>query len=156
MVSDTLELLVGVTLTHHAPQADDILQVVSHPGVGRLAITPGTAGFLVIGFEALGHIEVCDKAHIRLVDAHAEGNGGNNDHALFAQETRLVFTPHVLWQSGVVWQGHSPLATQPVSDLLNLVARQAVNNPGSACVLTFDKTPETIPWTVTFTDGVTN
>ena len=65
---------------HHLAQFDDILQAVDHPGVGRLAIAPGATGFLVVGLHGLGHIQVRDEAHVRFVDAHAKGDGGDDDH----------------------------------------------------------------------------
>ena len=45
-----------------------------------LAVASGAAGFLVIGFEAAGHLVVDDEADVGLVDAHAE-RVGRHHHA---------------------------------------------------------------------------
>jgi hypothetical protein len=62
------------------------LQAVAEPGVGRQAVAAGAAGLLVVGLDALRQVQVGDEAHVRLVDAHAEGDGGDDDDALAAQE----------------------------------------------------------------------
>ena len=69
---------------------DDVVEAIGHPGFGGLAVAAGAAGFLVVGFEALGQVEVGDEAHVGLVDAHAEGDGGDHDDAVLAQEALLV------------------------------------------------------------------
>jgi hypothetical protein len=70
----------------HLPQRDDVLQAVDQPGVRGQAVAAGAAGLLVVGLDGLRQVEVGDEAHVRLVDAHAEGDGGDDDHALLAQE----------------------------------------------------------------------
>jgi hypothetical protein len=82
----------------------DVLHAVGHPGFGRLAIAAGAAGFLVVGFDALRQVEVGDEADIRLVDAHAEGDGGAHDQAFLAQEAALVGGALRRRQAGVVGQ----------------------------------------------------
>ena len=71
----------------HLLQAHHILQAVDHPGICGLAIAAGAAGFLIIGFDAFGQIQMGDKAHIGFIYAHAKGDGGDNNHAVFAQES---------------------------------------------------------------------
>ncbi len=81
-----------------------VLQPVGHPGVGRQAVAPGAAGLLVVGLDALGQVQVGDEAHVRLVDAHAEGDGGDDDDAVLAQEALLVARAGLGRQAGVVGQ----------------------------------------------------
>ena len=45
---------------------------------GRCAVAAGTSGFLEIGFQGIGRIEVHHQSHIGFVDAHAEGIGGHH------------------------------------------------------------------------------
>ena len=73
-----------------------------------------------------------DKAHIRLVDAHAESDGGAHDQALFAQEAALVGGPFRRRQAGVVGQCRVALGRQPFSRFLDLLARQAIDDAGLA------------------------
>ena len=49
-----------------------------------------------------GHVGMGDEAHVRLVDAHAEGDGGEGDHAVLAQETVLVGVAPALLEAGVI------------------------------------------------------
>src|SRR5579863_449035 len=50
------------------------------------AVAAGTPGLLVIALDILGQIVVHDVAHVRLVDAHAEGNRRTHDADLVADE----------------------------------------------------------------------
>ena len=54
----------------------------------RLAIAPGTADLLVIGFGAAGHVHMRHETHVGPVDAHAEGDRGNHHHRLPGAEAR--------------------------------------------------------------------
>src|SRR3546814_18401906 len=69
------------------------------------AVAAGTAGCLVVALDRLGQVEVGDEAYVGLVDAHAEGDGGDDHHALVAQETALVLRARRRIQAGVVGQG---------------------------------------------------
>ena len=71
-------------------QLNHVLQPVNHPCVRGFAIPASATCLLIVGFNCLGHIHVCDKAHVWLIDSHAKGDGGNDDNAVFTQETRLV------------------------------------------------------------------
>ena len=60
---------------------------------------------MIVGLDALRQVHVGDEAHVRLVDAHAEGDGGDHHDAVFTQEAGLVGCPHVAGQAGMVGQG---------------------------------------------------
>ena len=53
------------------------------------AVAPRAAGFLVIAFDVFRQIVMNHEADVRLVDAHAERNGGA-DHARLVAEKRLL------------------------------------------------------------------
>ena len=42
-------------------------------------VTASSSGFLIVALKALWNVIVDDKAHVGLVDSHAEGNGGHDD-----------------------------------------------------------------------------
>ena len=92
------KLFGAVGVLCHLLQAHHILQAIDHPGIGGLAIAAGAAGFLIIGFDAFGQIQVGDKAHIWFIYAHAKGDGGDNNHAVFAQESASDGFAAVGWQ----------------------------------------------------------
>ena len=130
MALDALVLVVAIGVIKHLPQLDHILQAVDHPRGGRLAVAPSTTGFLIIGFEAFRQVEVGDKAHVRFVDAHTKGDGGDDNDFFFTQKTPLILLALFGVNTGVVGQGIKALITQPLCDSLNFFPRQAVDNAG--------------------------
>ena len=70
--------------------AGEILGAPEQPGLGRVAVAAGAAGFLVIGLDRLGDAGMGDEADVGLVDAHAEGDGRGHHHLLGRDERRLV------------------------------------------------------------------
>ena len=75
---DALVLLARRRLLDEPALLNDVRQAVDHPGIRGQAVAAGAAGLLVVRLDALRHVEVRDEAHVRLVDAHAEGDG--RDH----------------------------------------------------------------------------
>ena len=128
MLLRALVFLAALGGFHHLPQFDHVLQTVDHPGIRRLAIAAGATGLLVVGLYRLGHVQVCHEAHVGLVYAHAEGNGGDDDDTLLTQETRLVVGADIRRQAGVIGQGIEALLLQPVGGLLGFLAGQAVDD----------------------------
>ncbi len=131
----------------------DVVEAVGHPRFGRFAVASGAAGFLVIGFEALRQIEVGDKAHVGFVDAHAEGDGGDHDDAVLAQEALLMALAHVGAQAGVIGQGVDALLLQPGRRLVDLAPRQAVDDARFAAMIG-EKSEQLLARIVTLDDGV--
>ena len=128
----SLEFFGRRALVDHAPLVDHVLQAVAHPGVSRQTVAPGTARFLVIALDVFGHVQMRDKAHVGLVDTHAEGNRGHHHHAVFSQEAVLVVLPHGSVQTGVVWQCTDTGLGQHIGNVLHLFARLAIHH---ACLL---------------------
>ena len=48
-------------------------------GPGGLAVAPGASGFLEVGFEGVGRVEMDDETYVGFVNAHSEGVGGYDD-----------------------------------------------------------------------------
>jgi hypothetical protein len=82
---------------------------------------------------------VGDEAHVRLVDAHAEGDGGDDDDALALDEARLPGAALVRGVAGVVGDGIEALRAQELGRLVHLAPRQAVDDAGVARVLVAQK-----------------
>jgi len=74
------------------------------------------------------------EAHVRLVDAHAEGDGRAHDDAVLAQEAALVVGTHFRRQAGVVGQGIEALVAEEFGGFLDLAPRHAVDDAGLAAV----------------------
>ena len=90
------------------PQLRHIARPMNHPGHRRQAVASGPAGLLVVGLQALGQVHVGDETHIRLVDAHPEGDRGHHHHGGVVAEALLGGVTHAALQSGVV--GHRVVA----------------------------------------------
>ena len=134
--STLLELLAGRALVDHAALVHHVLQAVGHPGVGRQAVAAGAAGLLVVALDVLGQVEVGDEAHVGLVDAHAEGDGGDHHDAVLAQEAVLVALAHARRPARRGTAGPRCPARCSISAVSStLLARLAVDDAGVARVL---------------------
>ncbi|MGX1223775.1 hypothetical protein RKD42_005034 [Streptomyces ambofaciens] len=69
-----------------------------------------------------------DEPHVRLVDAHAEGDGRHDHQALLAQEPRLVRRAGARVQARVVGHRLHTVAREELGGLLDGVAREAVHD----------------------------
>jgi hypothetical protein len=123
--------LVGRGRVHHLPQAHNFLQSEYHPGHGRLPVTPRTAGFLVVGFDALRQIQVGDEAYVGFVDAHAERDRRDHNDAVVDEETPLVLGTRSRGKTCMVRQRIEPVVGEPAGDGLCALARHTVDD---ACV----------------------
>ena len=92
-------LLVGKIL-----QFVQVLVVVEGDAKALAVVTTGTTRFLIVAFQTLRHVVVDDEAHIRLVDAHTEGDGGHDDVGLLHQEVVLVLHAGTRIQTGMIRQ----------------------------------------------------
>ena len=77
-------------LVLHALVADHVGPRVEQHAVAREAVAPGAPDLLVVALDRARHLAVDDVAHVRLVDAHAEGDGRDDDVDLVAREGVLV------------------------------------------------------------------
>ena len=112
----------------------DVRQAVEHVRFRGLAVAPGAADLLVVRLDAAGQIGVQHVAHVRLVDAHAEGDGGHHHHSHIGHESVLVRLPVLLVHACVVWKRAHAVRRQHGGGLLRLPARQAVHDAALALV----------------------
>ncbi len=124
------------------PQLDDVLQAVGEPGVGREAVAAGAASLLIICLDRLRQVEVRDEPHVRLVDAHAERDGGDDDDGALVAEALEHIAAHVGIEAGVIGERGAPLARQPCGRLIDRLARQAIDDAGVLAVLAVDEAPQ--------------
>src|SRR5260221_667093 len=127
--------LVDVGAVEQLHQGHDVGHAIGHPGIGRQPVAAGAAGLLVIGLEALRRVEMGDEADIGLVDAHAEGDGGDDDDSFLLEEAVLVALPHRGVEPGMIGQREPALHRQPVGDLLDLAPGLAIDDAGIGAVL---------------------
>ena len=125
---NALALLIRLGLVGHLPQANHILQAIAHPGVGGQPIAARAPGLLVVGLHALRQIRMRHEAHVRLVDAHAEGDGGDDDHPVVALKAVLMPLAHVAGKARMIGQRIEARLHQLLRRLLNLAPREAIDD----------------------------
>src|SRR3546814_14794269 len=79
--------------------------------------------------------DVCSSDLVRLVDAHAEGDGRHHDDPVLLEEAVLMTGAAVLVEPGMVGQRRITLSGEPCCNLVDPRARQAVDDAGVAGVL---------------------
>jgi len=78
---------------------------------------------------------VGDEAHVGLVDPHAEGDGRDHDQAFLVEETLLVIGAQLVGQARVVRQCRKALLAEERSQVIDLLARHAIDNASIAAAL---------------------
>ena len=100
---------------------------VEQPAFGVERVAAGPAALLLIAFERLGCSGMDHVADVRLVDAHAERDRGDDDPAAVVDEGILVAAAIVVGHAGVVGQGGVAERGQLGGDLFHVDAADAVN-----------------------------
>ncbi len=153
---DALERIRAGGLVDHAALLHDVGQAIGHPGAGGLAVAPGSTGLLIIGLDAFRQIEMRHEAHVRLVDAHAERDGGNDDDAVLVDEAILVAGAQACIEARVIRQRSYTGLGQGISGVLDLGARQAIDDAGVSGVAFADEGFELGRRILLFDDLITN
>ena len=136
----SLPLLVGQLVVFRLVEDQvfgrrDVAGGKEQDAVGGSAVAPGAAGLLIIRLYALGHVAVDDVGDVRFVDAHAEGVRGDHDGAAVADEILLILPPLLRAEPGVVARGGEAAALQQLADLLDALARGAVDDAALVAAL---------------------
>ena len=110
------------------PGAGEILGAPEQPGLGRLAVAAGAAGFLIISLDRFGDAGMGDEAHVGLVDAHAEGDRRDHHHLLGRDERGLVAGAHRRLEPGMIRQDGPAGRAELLGELLGLVAARRIDD----------------------------
>ena len=76
------------------------------------AVASGATRFLIIAFKAFGNVVMYDEANVGLVNAHAEGNRGNNHVDAFHDEVILCLRTRGWFHAGVISFGFDVVGAQ--------------------------------------------
>ena len=76
-------------------------EAVEEDGAGGEAVATGAAYLLVVAFDGAGQGDVDDGADVGFVDAHAEGDGGDDD--VERAERKARWTRSRVWASRPAW-----------------------------------------------------
>ena len=137
-----LEFISRRALIDHAPLVDHVLQAVAHPGIRCQPVAPGAAGLLVIALDVLGHVQVRNKTHIGLVNAHTKCDGGHHHDSVFTQKAVLVVLAHWRVQACVVGQRADTGLRQHLGNVLDFFARLAIHHTRLLRVFALDETQQ--------------
>ena len=97
---------------------------------GSLAIASGTSGFLVVSLDAAGDFVMDHEAHIRAVDAHAKGVGGDRNVGLAANELFLRLFAFLVAHATVIGDAFESPAGDGFGNRLDLFSRRAIDDAG--------------------------
>ena len=97
----------GVAFEQAAAQRHVVGRDEQQPA-GEGAVAPRAADLLVVGLDGARGREVHDRAHVRPVDAHPEGVGGDHDLGGALEERALRLFPRLRPQAGVIDAGAPP------------------------------------------------
>ena len=127
-----LALGARILLLNEYPAHADVGQAVDHLRFRGCVVAPSPADLLIIGLDAAGQVGVEDETHVRLIDPHAEGDGGDDDHARIGHENVLVRLPFRLRHARVIGKRPHPVRRQQDGGFLRLLARQAIDDSALA------------------------
>jgi len=103
-----------------------------------IAITAGTADFLVIGFQGVRHIRMDDEAHVRPVNTHTERIRGDNDSGLARHESILHGLPVADGESRVVGNSIDVVPAECTMDVFNVASSAGIDDSRPAPGTEFD------------------
>ena len=115
-------LVNETSLFHHVAGAEE------QNAFARQTVAARAAGFLIIAFDVFRQIVVNDEAHVRLVDAHAEGDGGADHAHIVAQKKFLVFAAFLGREAGVIGPRLHAVLGEIGGDALGGLARLAIHD----------------------------
>ena len=127
LAGDLLFLRIGLfvnelRLLHHVAGAEE------QHAFARQTVAARAAGFLVIALDVFRQVVMDDEADVRLVDAHAEGDG-RADHAhVVAQKKFLMLGALLRRQPGVIRPRLHAVLGEIGGDALGGFARLAIDD----------------------------
>ena len=122
LLFDSLARVGRIAFGDLAAAQRDVAGAIEGERVGGQAVAPGAPDLLIIGLDRGRHVGVEDEAHVRLVDAHAEGDRRADDDAVVLQKLVLVSRPHLMIEAGVIGQRAPPLARKFLGQFLGALA----------------------------------
>ena len=127
MLAPLVLLVLAVLLDEGAAHAQVVIAVEQH-GLRRRAVAARAADLLVVSLHAGRQVEMADIADVRLVDAHAEGDGRHHHRLVLAHEAVLAALAQLRILAGMIGDGVEPFLLQESRDLVGELARQAIDD----------------------------
>jgi len=123
----------GVGLLVNEPAVfDAVARAEQQQAFAGQPVATRAARLLIIALDVLRQVVVDDKAHVRFVDAHAEGNRGADDAHLVAEKCFLAPRPLGGFHARVIRRGANTVGVEFAGQRLGRLARLAINNAALA------------------------
>src|ERR1700722_5959005 len=132
---DALSLIRGVALVDLPATQGNVAGAIESERIGRQAVPARAADLLIVRLDRRGQIGVKNKAHVRLVDPPAEGNGGEDDDSGLSQERVLIDASGVPLHARMVRKRAPAVAGKLLRQLLGATPRGAIDDAALAFVL---------------------
>ena len=130
-----IQQLPGRFLFEATAQPCHISRIVKQHCFRRQAVTPGAAGFLVIGLDVARNIEMHHEAYVGFVDSHAKRHGRYDDLQVITLEFLLHFCTYSVFQPGMISPGANASALQTRGGIFYFSATVTVDNTGLTALL---------------------
>src|SRR6478736_4939114 len=106
----------------------DLRPRIEQHAIALQTIAPGSPELLIIALHRARHVVMHHEAHVRLVDAHAEGDGSDDHVDLVVLEGVLHFRSHARVEPSVVVTGAHAVFLQILGGGLDGFARQTIDD----------------------------
>ena len=108
------------TFTGKLREGDDIAQRIEKQSLAGHAVASSTSHLLIVVLQTLRHVVVDDPAHITLVDAHAESDGGAYHLHTVVDEVLLRLVALQGSHASMIDGSVNVMNTQHLADLLRI------------------------------------
>ena len=135
---DGLFLLVGFFLDETG-LLRHVRGVHQQHALSRQAVAAGAAGFLIIAFDVFREVAMDHEPDVRLVDAHAERDGGANHLHVVVDKRLLIARAFFGVHARVIRRGFYAVFQKPFGQLLSALATATIYDAAFALVFFDDR-----------------
>ena len=113
----------------HLPPSHEVGARVDEDALGLQPIASGASRFLLIVFRRPRRTRMDDEPHVRPIDAHAEGDGRDDDIRALVEKCLLMPRAYVVGQAGMIRHRAVALVPEPRRERLHFAARRTIDDP---------------------------
>ena len=141
VVLDAAALFAHVLFVDAPAEEGHVVKRVERQRIGRQPVAARAPDLLIVALNGRRHIGMGDEAHVRLVDAHPEGDGRDGDDGVFTQETVAIAIARRLIHPRMIGQRVVTLLLKVIRKVFGALARRAIDDAAFALVF-FEKVRE--------------
>jgi hypothetical protein len=130
-----LDRLIDIAAVDAAQHPGEIGGGIERDALGEGAVAPGAADLLPVGLDGVRRIGMDDIAHVRLVDAHAEGDGRHHHGGVGLEELLQAPGAQVFVEPGMIGERRHAGRRQRRCQLVDALARAGIDHARAARAL---------------------